>query len=284
MRQKLLLYCLLLLLLSGCTCPGSSYNKESAHTPQAEKAAPNAFIPPAEAKGETGVSNATSQPKGGKIVYLTFDDGPNRFFTPQILDILARYNVKATFMVVGANIPQNKEIVQRMVAEGHALGNHTYSHDYRKIYRSPEAFMQDLHLCGELLREFTGKPVKIFRAPGGPSNLSLELKQRLKQSGYHSIGWNVIGDDTNPCGASAEHIYQTVMEGINRVEKTNAVPIILLHDGADLHTLQAPPNSALARYIETRKNLVLALPKIIESLQARGYTFAVVDERTPQAW
>lgn len=281
MRPKLLFCCLLLLILSGCIWPERSPNRGIEVNFREEKPSPGAFLPPAEAGEEAAVSGAAYHPEAKKVVYLTFDDGPSRHFTPRVLDILARYQVKATFMVVGVNIPQNRDVVQRIIVEGHALGNHTYSHDYKKIYRSPDAFVQDLRLCGDLLQEFTGRPVKIFRAPGGPGNLSPTLKQLLKQLGYHSVGWNVTGDDANPHGASAEHIYRTVMEGVIRVEKTNAAPVILLHDGADLHTLEAPPNSALARYIETRKNLILALPKIIESLRARGYTFAVVDEKTP---
>ncbi|MGB9804776.1 polysaccharide deacetylase family protein, partial [Desulfofundulus sp.] len=106
-----------------------------------------------------------------KRVYLTFDDGPNNIFTPRILDILKQEGARATFMVVGTNVVKNPEVVHRIVDEGNGLANHTFSHNYKKIYRSPEAFIADLNRCSDAVQAITGRPVKVFRAPGGPENL-----------------------------------------------------------------------------------------------------------------
>jgi len=106
----------------------------------------------------------------GKKVYLTFDDGPNSHYTGLILDILKKHNVKATFVVIGGNIEKNPAVLQRILDEGHHLVNHTYSHDYKIIYASPQAFLADLEKCNHTIAK-TGLEVKIFRAPGGPSKL-----------------------------------------------------------------------------------------------------------------
>ncbi|MBE3588325.1 MAG: polysaccharide deacetylase [Thermoanaerobacteraceae bacterium] len=305
MTKKLILVALFFLILAGCTwsphhtamekalSPTAGDQEATTRPPSGKEPEPStsstrdgkspvpASIPRAEAQ-ETTAGNVY-QPTG-KVAYLTFDDGPNRFFTPRVLDILAKYKVKATFMVVGKNVEQNKELIQRIIAAGHGLANHSYSHDYKKIYRSPDAFLADLQACSDVLQEFTGEPVKIFRAPGGPENLSKPLREKLRQSGYHSVGWNVVGGDTDSRGATTDQIYWNVINGVSRIEKIHRSPIILLHDGADLSTLEVPANSPTGRYIQTRQHLIEALPKIIETLQSEGYQFAVVDENTPPAW
>ena len=79
-----------------------------------------------------------------KIAYLTFDDGPSRTVTPQILDILAKYDIKATFFVVGKYAEKNPDILRRIYEEGHVIGNHTYSHNYNYIYKNVSNFVREL--------------------------------------------------------------------------------------------------------------------------------------------
>lgn len=227
---------------------------------------------------QPGVAN------GGKRVYLTFDDGPNNFFTPRILDILKQNGARATFMVVGMNVVKNPDVVRQILAGGDGLANHTYSHDYKKIYRSPEAFIADLNRCSDALQAITGQPVKVFRAPGGPENLKPAFWQAVKANGYYSVGWNVVGGDANPRGVTADQVYNNVVSGLDKVEKLHLTPIILLHDGAQLDTWNAPPNSATGRYIASREAVISALPRIIGLLKSRGYSFAIADENTPAAW
>lgn len=114
----------LLAALAGCGRVPADTNKSNTLKPPT--APPS--IPRAEA--------ATN-----KRVYLTFDDGPNDIFTPRVLDILKQEGARATFMVVGTNVVKNPDVMRRIVNEGNGLANHTFSHDYKKIYRSPEKLL-----------------------------------------------------------------------------------------------------------------------------------------------
>ncbi|WP_151191970.1 polysaccharide deacetylase family protein [Desulfotomaculum copahuensis] len=264
-------------------------NQSTGTAKPGQPAAPGT-IPGAEA-GSTGTNNPTisthvyqSGATGNKRVYLTFDDGPNNFFTPRILGILKQNGARATFMVVGTNVVKNPDVVQLILADGDGLANHTYSHDYKKIYRSPEAFIADLNRCSEAVQAITGQPVKVFRAPGGPENLKPAFWQAVKANGYYSVGWNVVGGDANPHGVTADQVYNNVVSGLDKVEKLHLTPIILLHDGTQLETMNAPPNSATGRYIASREAVISALPKIIELLKSRSYSFAIADQNTPAAW
>ncbi|MEW5898595.1 MAG: polysaccharide deacetylase family protein, partial [Bacillota bacterium] len=110
-------------------------------------------IPEARAGESTAGQVYKPAPGQAKYVYLTFDDGPNTFFTRQILDILAKRHAKASFMVVGSNAEKNPELIKRMAAEGHAVINHTYTHNYKKIYSSPDALVADLDRASQVLEK-----------------------------------------------------------------------------------------------------------------------------------
>lgn len=219
-----------------------------------------------------------------KLAYLTFDDGPNSHFTGSILDILKEHGVAATFFVLGENAALHPDLIERILREGHAVANHTYTHIYNKIYASPDALIQELNQCSQVLEPLTGHPVKGFRAPGGPQRLTAAMKTRLMAEGYTSISWNMTGRDSDPAGVTPEVILETVTSDLNRVEQLGRTPILLLHDGTQLHTLEVNESSAVARYIQNRESVITALPEIIELFWERGYTFATVDENTPSAW
>lgn len=117
-----------------------------------------------------------------KKVYLTFDDGPSSN-TDAILDILREYDVKATFFVVGKTDERSKAAYQRIVAEGHTLAMHSYSHNYSEVYASKESFINDLTSLQEYLYEVTGVWPRFYRFPGGSSNVVSQVDiQEL-------IGW-----------------------------------------------------------------------------------------------
>ncbi|MDF9409188.1 MAG: Peptidoglycan-N-acetylglucosamine deacetylase [Pelotomaculum sp. PtaB.Bin013] len=225
-----------------------------------------------------------SQTEPAKYVYLTFDDGPNSYYTGIILDILKKYGVKASFCVIGNNIEKNPEVLKRIVNEGHGVVNHTYCHDYDKIYASPKAYLGDLQKCNQAIVSLTGKNVRVYRAPGGDPKLNKETYNLLSREGYTSLGWNVTSADTDPNGATPEQIYGNVANGVVKMEKMNKAPIILMHDGTEINRSLSSPGTATLNYIKNRESDVAALPKIIEFLQAKGYSFAVVDEKTPPAW
>lgn len=234
--------------------------------------------------GTTIPNTIQPQNKPVKKVYLTFDDGPNSQFTPQILDILKKYGVTATFMVVGQNVEKNPAVLKRIVAEGHCVANHSYSHDYKKLYAGPEAFLNDLQLCNQVISNTIGHAVAIFRPPGSPQNFKPAYQKLISAHGYHLISWNVTGGDTELRSVTPEEILENVTTGVKEVEKMKKTPIILLHDGTEIDLSQDRPGTIVHNYINNRKSDIAALPKIIEFLQARGYTFVGADENTPPAW
>ena len=235
---------------------------------------------------ELGVpaAEARTPAKGNKVAYLTFDDGPNSDYTERVLDILRQKKAKASFMVVGRNIRQNPTVLQRILADGHAVINHTSSHDYNIIYQSAESFIADLDECNRVITRYTGSPAMIFRAPGGPDKLNRDFTEKLRKRGYISVGWNISAVDSDPHGVSATQVYNNIAGGLERVEKLRLTPIILMHDGTQLTTTQAAPGSALAIYIQNREATLSALPKVIDHFHGKGYKFVVVDEHTPPAW
>jgi len=263
---------------------GQSETSGNGNGNEESRPVPVISVPAAQA-GETTAGRVYKDTSGrAKYVYLTFDDGPNTFFTGQILDILAKRQVKASFMVVGVNAEKNPGLIKRIAAEGHAVINHTYTHNYRKIYSSPDALIADLDRASLVLENILGRPVKIFRPPGGPGNLTKKFYQKLKEKGYQSVGWNVVGADSDPKGVTPEQVYENVARGLAKVEKMRLTPIVLLHDGTQVESIEAAPGSPLGKYIQNRKSVVAALPKIIDLLESKGYTFAPVDEHTPPPW
>lgn len=203
--------------------------------------------------------------KDAKTAYLTFDDGPSPN-TTKILDILKKYDIKATFFVIGSGTETSKQIYKRIVEEGHALGNHTYSHNYSKIYSSTESFMEDVWKLEALLDEAAGVKPKIIRFPGGSKNQAgtksggkgfmAGLIARLQEEGYQYFDWNVSSKDASAVKQKKEIIVRSVLEGVQG--KKDA--IILFHDSAPKTTT------------------VEALPEIIEALKDKGYKFEVLSE------
>jgi peptidoglycan/xylan/chitin deacetylase (PgdA/CDA1 family) len=135
-----------------------------------------------------------------KEIYLTFDDGPSEL-TPVVLDILYEYKIKGTFFVNGRKTNIGWDLYKRIVDEGHSIGNHTYSHDYSKIYTSEDSFVLDFKQLEDLLYEKVGVRPKIMRFPGGSNNtiskkcgsenLMKKLSESMKNMGYQYFDWNV---------------------------------------------------------------------------------------------
>ncbi|MDF2474446.1 MAG: hypothetical protein K0R21_2228 [Anaerocolumna sp.] len=167
-----------------------------------------------------------------KKVYLTFDDGPSKF-TGDILDILAKYNVKATFFVIGKTDEYSKEMYQRIVDEGHTLGIHSYSHVYRTIYNSLEDFDKDFTKLSDLLYDTTGYLPHIYRFPGGSGNDVSKVKiskviEYLNNKGIVYFDWNVVNGDATGNFPPPEKLYYNVIKGIS----INNTSIVLMHDTA----------------------------------------------------
>lgn len=195
-----------------------------------------------------------------KKVYLTFDDGPGSQ-TGEILDILKKNHVKATFFVTGKEDASSKKVYQRIVKEGHTLAMHSYSHIQDVIYDSKEAFEKDLKQINRCLYEATGVRTKFYRFPGGSStqNTSLPIQNFidvLKKNHYLYLDWNVISPDINNANATKEQVVTGVMQGVDAYDTA----VVLMYDVAD------------------KPMTVKALPSIIKQIKAKNYELLPVDE------
>lgn len=203
-----------------------------------EPAAPEGVAPSASEGGGSG--------DGAPVVYLTFDDGPNTTYTPQVLDLLARHNAKATFFVTGQNVDTNPELTQRIAAEGHSVQSHTWNHaDLRKLDRS--AFTAQVRDTNAAIERATGKRSSCLRPPYGARNE--RVTQWLDEEGMIMVLWDIDPQDWRKPGTNT-----IVSEIVGHVEDGS---VVLMHDaGGD------------------RSQTVAALSLILEALAGRGFSFA----------
>jgi len=197
------------------------------------------------------------------VVALTFDDGPNEPYTSQILDILASHNIKATFFVIGKNVELYPETAKRIVAEGHVVGNHSYSHNAN--HALTEYGSKDLQLAQEVIFNVTSVKPHLYRPPHGKKS-PWEL-QAIKKDGLIEVTWSVSANDQHVLAFWGKPSPETFAREI--VSETNPGEIILLHDGYGTSHGTAESDKSLT---------VEALPLIIEQLQAKGYRFVTVPE------
>ncbi len=198
------------------------------------------------------------------VIYLTFDDGPTNSSTPKILDILKKHNVKATFFILNYN-SNTEALVKREVAEGHSVGIHGYSHDYKKIYTSEVAYMENLNKLQAKIYKSTGVKTTITRFPGGSSNtiskfnpgIMTKLSKLVVQNGYTYYDWNV---DSNDAGGAknADVVYYNVTKNLSKKWRN----IVLMHD------------------FSGNKKTINALERIIEYGKKNGYTFKTITPTT----
>ena len=190
-----------------------------------------------------------------KRIYPTFDDGPSRN-TDKILDILKEYDVKATFFVVGKTDEESVRAYQRIVAEGHTLAMHSYSHKYSEIYASKESFEQDLRQLQEYLYQITGVWPRFFRFPGGSSNTvskvdMQELIEYLNESGITYFDWNIASGDAISGQLGKDTIVNNCIGGIKAKQEC----MILMHDASDKNsTVEAL--SLLIEQVRSSENAV----------------------------
>ena len=217
----------------------------------------------AAANGQ-GIAGTAEQDAAHKV-YLTFDDGPSES-TQEILDILDRYGVKATFFVVGREGSQAEENLRKIVEAGHTLGMHSYTHKYDEIYASVEDFAADFEKEQAYLLEVTGVESTIYRFPGGSSNTVSEIDMRefaeyLDSQGVRFFDWNISSGD----GGSFLVPVEMLIENCTAAVKDHGTSVVLMHDAAGKTT--------------TRE----ALPIIIETIQAMDDTvlLPITDDTLP---
>lgn len=174
-----------------------------------------------------------------KKLYLTFDDGPIPEITPWILDTLNKYQVKATFFCVGENIKKHTEIFERLISEGHQVGNHTFNH-LKGWKHSDEEYIENVYQCHELTAS------TLFRPPYARAKKS---QLRKLKSDFEIIYWDVLSGDFDT-KITTEKCYQNV------INYTKNGSIIVFHDN-----------------IKAIPRVKYALPKVLEYFLAKGYTF-----------
>ena len=197
-------------------------------------------------------------PVGNKVIYLTFDDGPSGY-TNELLDILKKYNVKATFFITSNG---SDKVIKRAYQEGHSIGIHTYSHKYKEVYKSEEAFFKDIDKVNNRIKKITGEYSHILRFAGGSSNtvsnfnkgIMTRLSKEVELRGYKYFDWNVSAGDTatNDTNKIANNVIKNLRKGNN---------VVLQHD--------------------TKYNSIKAVEKIIQYGLANDYVFASLNETSP---
>lgn len=198
-------------------------------------------------------------------VYLTFDDGPS-VYTDEILEILDRYDVKATFFVVGKEDEASREALKKIAEAGHTVGLHSYSHNYDEIYASKEAFVADYVKIQHYVHEVTGQRSNFYRFPGGSNTAqssmdAAELAQYMADEGVEFFDWNISSGD----GSSVLRDVDSLVENCTASISQWRTSIVLLHDSADKSTT------------------VEALPLIIENILAMEDTaiLPITEETVP---
>ena len=207
--------------------------------------------PAAWAASAFTVEQFPGAPADGRVVALTFDDGPDPTWTPQVLDVLASRGVTATFFMVGRSAAAHPDLVRRVAAAGHAIGGHTW--DHADLTRTRD-FDGQVDRANDLLASLTGRPVTCVRPPYGASNAS--VVQRLADRGLTTALWSVDPQDFRRPGAAT--IAQRALAGL----RPGAV--ILIHDGGG-----------------DRSQTVAALPQIIDGVRAAGYRIVPVCGAAP---
>lgn len=199
-----------------------------------------------------------------KIVFLTFDDGPSTTVTPEVLKILEKKDVKATFFVLGKTLEQggeeSKKILKEIYESGHSIGNHTYSHNYRNLYPNGKLnlnnFLEDLNKNETLIQEALGISdyhTRVYRAPGGTMSWKnmQELKDYSVANNIAPIDWNALNKDSEGKKKTAE---QLTSEAIKYSEGKDIV-VLLMHDTYG------------------KENTAKSLDKLIDWYKENGYTF-----------
>lgn len=189
----------------------------------------------------------------GKSLFLTFDDGPIPEVTPRVLQILKDFNAKATFFCIGKNIKENPGILNQIISNGHALGNHTFNHlNGWKV--KTEDYFEDILKCDHQFRESTSQRISLFRPPYGRIKLS---QYTVLNTQYSIIMWDILsGDfDKNTTGEEClENVLSNAREG----------SIIVFHDS-----------------IKAKDKLFFVLPKVLKYFSENGYTFEAIKATLP---
>lgn len=158
-----------------------------------------------------------------KSIALTFDDGPDSVWTPKVLEVLRRYNVKATFFCIGDKVEKHPQLVKMLIEEGHIVGNHTYYHTSFFPLLSTKKMVDELQRCNEALTNITGESITLFRPPFGVTNPTIAAS--VRELGYKVVGWSIRSFDT--VKSEREKVLRRILK------KAHAGGVVLMHDNLE---------------------------------------------------
>lgn len=241
---------------------GGNQEQEMDRKPVAEETKPNLPTPNSGLYPEMVAEEVETIPleEGEKVAYITFDDGPCKT-TPQLLEVLKRLDVKATFFVT-AQYGTDEEVVgwMKMIHEaGHEIGVHSYSHRYNEIYSSLKNYLKDYKKMDDLIVKATGEHAKIFRFPGGSNtgynaSIRAEIIKEMTSRGLVYYDWNAYNGDCDGFNKS-----QMIEKAVTEAGYKNK-SIVLMHN------------------IPKKDTVIEALPSIVNQLRAKGYEFRSIDK------
>ncbi len=190
----------------------------------------------------------------GEVIYLTYENGPSRDVTPAILDLLEKYEAKATFFPLGQEAEAYQDPIARAAEEGHTIGVYTYSDEYSKIYESVDSYEKDFVQTEEILKEITGQQPEYWRFPGGSINEKLSDKDResilkkLHRRGFVCVDWNCYVDDLSAEEHDAKTMEKTGIRTIDQVLSMGQAPVVRLSDSASDTEMIKVTKRLLKRY------------------------------------
>lgn len=239
-----------------------SYFRQKSQTVMYEELYPDMYVQaPAEYETEQG-----------KMAYLTFDDGPSPN-TIEILDVLKEKGVKATFFVTSQDIDNfdSKQVLKRIVDEGHSIGIHTYSHKFREIYASVKNYLDDFYKIRQEIIATTGVEPKIFRYPGGScenayssASMQKQIRIEMRRRGYIYYDWNVLAGDDKAYATAADTIVNNIVKGAKDKDRV----IILCHDDM----LRKTAAAAVGPMIDRLSEMGFSFDKITETVEPIQFT------------
>lgn len=207
-------------------------------------------------KSSLKLHSSLPMPTNTKTAYLTFDDGPSPDITPQVLDILSKNNIKATFFLVGKCAELYPDLVKEEFKRGHSIGNHTYTHNYKYLYSSPKNLLSDLKKTHNIIKSvIPSYDKKLMRFPGGSPERHRELIQAVINEGYRYYNWNCLTQDAVIKNISADK----EMGYIKKYTYGQPNLVVLMHDFAG--------NNSNPQVLQ----------QVIDYIKSQGYIFKAID-------
>lgn len=243
---------------------------EEAEAPIEEEAVPEEPVPNLQPVTQAYIDQLYKA-KEEKIVYLTFDDGPSPNITPGVLEVLREEEIKATFFVLGKQAALYPQLIEEIHQDGHVIGNHSYTHLYKKVYKSHQSFLEEIQETEGVLKGILGEDydLRLIRFPGGSfGNSKASYREFINEQGYVYVDWNTVNGD----GEVAVPSHDYIMSRFLRTSGGKNILVVLMHDSA------------------AKKTTLETLPQIIKHLKEAGYRFEVlprmmeVPEEEEVAW